>query len=231
MKAIYFDLEIQSFDSSEIIIKDDKFHHLVNVMRIKQDEDVLIITNTQGQALQTKVSEIRKKELLLKVESKIEKNKTYTIDLAFGVPKKDALVEILKAATEIGINKIFPIQTDYSWSKYEYSDRYKKIITTAVEQSNNLFYPDYYEGKLKLNSIAFSEYDSVIYFSSNSEMGVSEIKPKGKVLMIIGPEGGLSPDEENFLKDHAQITNIDVPILRAKTAVGFCLGIIMSKLS
>jgi 16S rRNA (uracil1498-N3)-methyltransferase len=231
MKAIYFDLEIESFDNSNIIIKDDKFHHLVNVMRIKQDEDVLIITNTKGSGLKTSVHNISKKELTLKITKEINTNKSYSIDLAFGVPKKDALVEILKAATEIGINKIIPIQTEYSWSKYEFSDRYKKIITTAVEQSNNLFFPEICEDKVKLNSIKFEQYDSVIYFSSNFEMGVNEIKPKGKILMIIGPEGGLSPNEERFLKDHAQITNLNVPILRAKTAVSFCLGTIISKLS
>jgi RsmE family RNA methyltransferase len=77
------------------------------------------------------------------------------------------------------------------------------------------------------------EYDKIFYFSSvkkDSFVNLNIDQEKNKILLVIGPEGGLSPFEERFLNglEKIQTVHLPTPILRAPhalaTSVGYLLG-------
>ena len=78
----------------------------------------------------------------------------------------------------------------------------------------------------------FYQYDKVFTFSSsdNTQKPRSQIKGFKKALVVIGPEGGFSQEEETILGNDQKTTmiNLPTPILRAphalSAAVGFLLG-------
>ena len=52
----------------------------------------------------------------------------------------------------------------------------------------------------------------------------------GDELIIIGPEGGLSEEEEDvlFSKKNVNVIHLDLPIMRAPTALCTCFGVVYS---
>ncbi len=231
MRALFFNQDLRDFDSSKILVDGDKFHHLTNVLRIKKDDEILVITKTPGKGLKTVVESISKKSLILSRLEEINQSKKFNIDLALGIPKKEALEEIIRSCSEMGVNKIIPVSTQYSWSKYQYNERFEKIIISAVEQSNNFYYPEFIQEPLSLGQIEFSSYESIIYFSSDPKFQNNELNIVGKTLLIVGPEGGFSNEEEIFLQSQAQCRNIEIPIMRARTAVPFLIGYTINSLN
>jgi len=83
----------------------------------------------------------------------------------------------------------------------------------------------------KLTEIDYKKYDKIIfaYENSNESKSLSEIiKQKDKnILYIIGPEGGITQEEVDFLKNNKAIEiSLGKRILRAETAAIVVCGII-----
>ena len=83
----------------------------------------------------------------------------------------------------------------------------------------------------KLAEIDYSKYDKIIFAYENSgeSKSLPEIikKEDKNILYIIGPEGGITQEEVNFLKENKAIeTSLGKRILRAETAAIVVCGII-----
>lgn len=211
-----------------LTITDEKFHHLKNVIRIKLNEAILVM-NGQGSIRNYSVSEINKKNIILSSINKIQQEKRkHSIDIAIGKCKKDALDDIIKSCVEMGINKLFILDTEYS-QKYNLKiERISKLIESSMEQSNNPYTLQIIETTLL--DIPFSEYE--IFVMSLSHNSTVESKTDYKKLLVLGPEGGLSSTEEDHLMklENISFINLPTPILRAKTAVNVAVGHILSSL-
>ena len=234
MRAIFLK-KSENVKSGDILnIDGDRAHHLLKVARIKIGEDLLIF-NGSGLKITSRVSEVKRRELSLEIlEVSHESRQAPLLDIAFCLPKKSALDEILKISVELGLNKIIPLISEYS-SRYDLNkERVDRLLESALIQSNNPFLPIMNkERDLKTLDSLCSSYDRVFYFSSIKKVSGSiafqnEVK---KALLIIGPEGGLSNLEEDYIEniDNVNTIHLPTPILRAPhalaTSVGYLLGI------
>lgn len=225
MRALFLsDLAIQD----SYLIKDEHLHHLVNVVRIEAQENVLLL-NGEGLKVVTQVDEVTKKFLkLIKLSSSVEE-RSYTLDLALGMPKRDALELSLKQATELGFRKIYLVRSEFSQMKYPEEERMKKLLISALEQSNGAFLPEIAETSWE--GIPYSFYESCIVFDSRpNEHSIGSIAQKN--LLIIGPEGGFSPAEHEYFDKvkNLKTVNLPTPILRTPTAVATGAGIVIGGL-
>lgn len=222
-------------DAGEVIIGGDKARHLIKVVRIKPGEKLKVL-NGKGSSILCEVKTIDSKKLflnILKVESFIREDK---LDLALGLPKTDAFEDVIKSACELGLGKIIPVKMEHSQFKPTKSDRYNKLIESSLIQSNNPFFLKIDE---TINFIGLrdllSSYDKILYFCSHQDIFVKnslEIKKRDRILMIIGPEGGLSEEEESLLNAQKNVYFINLPsyILRTQTAVAICCGWVFAKM-
>ena len=64
MRAVFCDLK-SGAAGEEVVISDDRAHHL-QVVRVKIDEEVLVL-NGMGQRFFSKIIEVTKKEVVLKI--------------------------------------------------------------------------------------------------------------------------------------------------------------------
>ena len=104
----------------------------------------------------------------------------------------------LEKATEIGIHEITPIICDRSERKVVNSERFDKIILTAMKQSNVLFLP-------KLNAaMTFKEFikhknegfQLIAHCEeTNKKTLKSVLEPNQNVTLLIGPEGDFTEKE------------------------------------
>lgn len=224
-----------SFDKSLTIqdqyqIKGDSAHHLLNVVRVELNEEILLL-NGQGLGVKTKVTSLSKRELgLTKIEN-YDYSRKLTMDLALGIPKKEALELSLKQAVELGFRKIYLIRSQYSQTKLPEADRLESLLISALEQSNAGFMPELIP--CNWADIPTQDYAEILMLDSQSKSAGSEaLKSTDKRLLVVGPEGGFSPEETTFIHQwpKVRVINLPTPILRTPTAVAAGAGIILGTL-
>ena len=115
-------------------------HYLTKVMRIKPGENFSLFNET-GE-WQAKINEISKGIVKFSIIKKLrEKNKELDLWLAFTPIKSNYFNFMIQKATELGVTKFIPIISERTIVRKINTDRLKKIIIEACEQSNRLTIP------------------------------------------------------------------------------------------
>ena len=173
--------------------------HIVKVMR-KNGGDILHVTNGLGFLFTTEIilgSDIKCTVKIVSFE-KLPLPK-YQLHLAVAPTKMNDRYEwFLEKATEMGISEITPIICDHSERKFVKTDRFDKIIQSAMKQSLQVYLP-------KLNEpITFKEFlkttpNGLLLIAHCEETDKktlkSVLKPNENVTLLIGPEGDFSNKE------------------------------------
>jgi 16S rRNA (uracil1498-N3)-methyltransferase len=173
--------------------------HIIKVLR-KKDTDILFVTNGLGLLFKTEITLASDTKCTVKIVT-FEKSEApkYHLHIAVAPTKmNDRLEWFLEKATEIGIAEITPIICDHSERKQIKTDRFDKIIQSAMKQSNQLFLP-------KLNEpVAFKDFiktknkglQLIAHCEETNKKSLKEILKSGTdVTILIGPEGDFSEKE------------------------------------
>ncbi len=213
----------------QYILTGDLLHHLVNVIRIEKDEEILLL-NGNGYSVKTSIIEITKKSLTLKRISENRSERNSVIDVVIGVPKKDALELCLKQAVELGFRKIFLVRSDYSQTRVPETERVMSLLISALEQSNSAFLPTVSESTWE--QLRWNDYGTVVLLDSQEGKAGKSTQASSHNLLIIGPEGGFSPKELDFIREQKNVESIllPTPILRTPTALAAGAGILLQRL-
>ena len=173
--------------------------HIIKVLR-KKDGDILFVTNGLGYLFKTEITLASDSKCTVQMVS-FEKStpSNFKLHLAVAPTKMNDRYEwFLEKATEIGIQEITPIICDRSERKVINTDRFEKIILSAMKQSNELYLP-------KLNpAISFKEFikqqneglQLIAHCEETDKKTLkSAIQPNTNVTVLIGPEGDFSEKE------------------------------------
>jgi 16S rRNA (uracil1498-N3)-methyltransferase len=197
--------------------------HIIKVLR-KKDSDILFVTNGLGYLFKTEITLASDNKCTVKIIS-FEKSATPKFHLHLVVaPTKmnDRFEWFLEKATEIGIHEITPIICDRSERKVINTERFDKILLTAMKQSNVLFLPklnnaisfkDFLKQKQEgLNFIAHCE-------ETDKKTLKTALKPNENVTILIGPEGDFTEKEIELALDSNYIpVSLGNTRLRTETA-------------
>lgn len=229
MRAI-FNKDLK-FENGSGILNSEQVHHLVNVVRVKQGEKLLVL-NGDGKKVYCIIKSINKKSIELEVTSEEIMNDERFIDLLIAPPKKDAFFEILKNAIEMNVRNIYLIDSQYSQRLKIHDDKIKKILIGAYEQSNYAFETKVYAATpFDKMELLCENYNQIYYFSTLGGAPRSPMaKLSGPVLILIGPEGGFSPEENQFICKQSKVIAIQFKtnIMRSQTAVSAAMGHLQS---
>ena len=154
---------------------------------------------------------------------------------------------VIQKSVELGVYDITPIQMKRCVVKLNDKDkikkiqRWQKISEVAAKQCGRNIIP-------KINNVAnikdicnlCSQYDIVLVAYENEKnntlkeqlIKVKELnKDEIKIAIIIGPEGGIAPEEIEVLKEHGtEIITLGNRILRTETVALNVLSVIMYEL-
>lgn len=211
-------------------LKGDAAHHLVNVVRVELNEEILLL-NGAGLTIKTKVSSLSKRELILTNIGAAQVSRNYGMDLALGIPKKEALELSLKQAVELGFRKIYLIRGEFSQTRLPEPERLESLLISALEQSNAAYLPEIIQSNW--HELPIAEYSEILMMDSQSKTQDAKLaKSLESRLLIVGPEGGFSPAESELLHKmpKIRIINLPTPILRTPTAVAVGAGILLESL-
>ena len=221
------------------IIIDDKndINHLKNAFRVKEGEVIRAVDGENEYIC--KVLVIEKKEITLEIlETRKDINlKNTEITAGLSIIKNDKMELAIQKLTEIGVDKIIPLETKRTIVKLnEKKDKWDVIVKEATKQCQRVKFLEIDNIK-KLKDLDYSQYDLVIvpyeceeqYTLKNLLRGL-EIVPK-KVLYLIGAEGGFDISEIEYLKsmENVKIVTLGKSILRAETASIVVGGILVNE--
>ena len=179
--------------------------------------DQLTLFDGQGKVATVMIENFSKKEVSCNIGAVTQHEHPNLPRLVLGVTKIPALEFILQKATEIGVSEIVLLVCQYTpiafdqqlFSKKE--DRWRKIVLSACEQSENVFVPG-------LRWMSFHDYlsyaDNPIMFHPYADQACDITSPMNGDL-VIGPEGGFSEEECNQLSTKVKL---NTGVLRADTA-------------
>lgn len=214
-----------------LTLGEEQTHYLKNVVKYNVGETLHCFDNRNGEFL-CQITEIGKKSTILNV---IEKTKDYTaspdIWLIFAPLKKDKTDFVIEKATELGCRRIIPVLTKYTITGNIKTERYIAQSIEAAEQCRRTDLPEISTPK-KLEDLLF-EWDNSrpLYFmdetlQSRPFIEILLTETSKKAALLIGPEGGFSPEELNLLRrlPFAKGATLGPRILRAETAVAAALS-------
>jgi 16S rRNA (uracil1498-N3)-methyltransferase len=204
----------------------DDAQHAIRVLRMSAGE-VFMLSDGQGKWSKVKIFAVKKKSLEVEVvESGIEDPLAILFTVVQALPKGDRLKECIEMLTEGGVDTIIPWSAQRSIGKAEKGvEKLQVTAREASKQSRRLFIPvvtDVANTSKVLELIA--GHDLVLVFHESAISKVSEIITNKyfeskKVMIIIGPEGGITNEElELFKSAGANVALMGRPILRSAHA-------------
>lgn len=213
------------------------YNHLVNARRVKQGETLLLIDENEVQYV-TNIQEIMPREIYTKVVDSYKSNRKLDIDLyiAQSVLKPDAQFSLIQKVTELGTKGIIPLYTDNCTMKQSVikakADKWQKIALESVKQCERADVPKVFELSTIKEVIEKHDFDIIIAFVEkyadfdlNNYIKSAEIKNDASILAIIGPEGGFSEKEFEYLKENKiPMITLGNLIYRADTAAVVALS-------
>ena len=210
-------------ENSSSLLSKEHTHYITNVMRLKRGSNISFF-NKDGEWLSEIIflnKERVEVKFLKKVKEPIEKN---NIELGICLVKKNSLELILQKATELGVNKIFPIVSERTEIKDLNYQRANKIVIEATEQSNQMLPPSI-EKIVKLENFiqSFDEKKQLLFANINSKniLKSSDLSKNKTFCILIGPEGDFSPKEAGIILSKPNVVSFSLSknILRSDTAV------------
>ena len=208
-----------------IVLNKSDTHYLKNVMRCKKNDQINLF-NENDQEFFSKILEIKKYETILEI-FELSNNTEIINDvfLIFSLVKKNKMDFIIQKATELGVKKIFPILTERSSIRDINPSRMVAIAKEASEQSNRISIPEI--SNLMTIQELLKQWDkkrSILYADEilkiNKNLTILNRKNFVKSSLLVGPEGGFSPEENDMLKTYKYVFPISFgeTILRSDTA-------------
>ena len=220
----YFSNELKN---NIFTINNDDMYHIIKVMRMKPNDKIEVVYNHS-----TYLCELNENyEAVLK--DILENNKSNDIKRVLIIPllKEQKMDLILQKATELGVDEIIPVNMERSIIKLDESkmekkiERWTKIMKEASEQSKRTDIPCI--TKVKKISDLKEMYISFTQKGETIKKFLTDNRNYDKINIVIGPEGGISPKEEEKLENYGfKKVSLGSKIMRVETVPMCVLSIL-----
>jgi len=225
-------------DQTFLLTDENLVKRMSSILRLEKNQ-TCILFNKKINVHCSILEYIGKKQIRLTLLNK--KNNTDLFPhITFLLPllKRDDLETTLYSLTEIGINTIQLVttqKTQGSWNNYKDTDRIDRIIIAAAEQSKNFSYPTLLSPIPLLQALS-EKTSTKLFFDPHGEsfftiMNTIFHHHTNNITLLIGPEGDLTTEEKNLLKNHNfTFCTLTPTVLRATQAASLGAGFIRSLL-
>ena len=204
-------------------------HYLLNVMRCRDGETVLVFNGRDGE-WQAGINRDGRRECQLVIQQ-ATRPQTSSPDLwlLFAPVKKARLDFIAQKASEMGCSRIWPIRTEHCQVSRVNDDRMLANAIEAAEQTERLDIAEVMPFTNLSEALESCDTDRTIIFCDETTAGdagmnairvMSDAAPISRAAVVIGPEGGFSEAERAMIsaRQNSLKLSLGPRILRADTA-------------
>ena len=198
--------------------------HLIRVLRARVGQEFDIIAD--GLARKGRITAISEHRVEFELAEEIPAAPAADLTLLLAIFKFDRMEWAIEKCTELGVRRIIPIvarRTDAHLASAadKRLERWRRLVLQASEQSRRSTPPEIAApANLREASQLPAKLKIVLAESEEQQMLLDALTPAHEpVLLAIGPEGGWTEDEIDFLKQEGWISaSLGPTILRAETA-------------
>lgn len=206
-------------------------HHLRDVLRLKPGDRFSVLDGDNREYLVELMSlDADSASARVLTEGVRPTEPRVRMTLAQCLPKGEKMEWVLQKGTEIGYSVFVPVASSRSVVHLDGAradrkvERWRRVVREAAEQAGRAVLPDVHELCSWSGLCAsFGEFDMVLLpWEGEQVLGLREALHggvPGNLLIVIGPEGGLSLDEVEEARRHgARAVSLGKRILRTETA-------------
>jgi 16S rRNA (uracil1498-N3)-methyltransferase len=216
-----------------------KAHYLLNVMRLKEGDAILLFNGVDGEWLA--VLGGGRKASTMSIERRTRPQETPPdLHYLFAPLKQARLDYMVQKAVELGVGVLSPVLTQHTQVNRMNRERMDANAVEAVEQCGMVALPVINE-PMQLRSILEAWPDQqagrrIIFCDEGKGDGdpvaILTALPRGPLAVLVGPEGGFSDDEQALLRGLPFVTAIPLGprIMRADTAAVAALALVQATL-
>jgi 16S rRNA (uracil1498-N3)-methyltransferase len=218
-----------------VTLTGDEAHHAARVGRLQVGETTAVGDGTGVMAVAT-VTAVSGSEVTLSVGSlEHHERPAPEIWLAQALAKGDRDELAIQACTELGIDRVIPYQASRSISTWKDDKvdkgvaRWTKIVTEATKQALRAYIPQVSEPQSTAGLCSLASECQIVVLDPLAAEALSQFRPAGDrpILLVVGPEGGLSPEELSALeKSGATRRKLGESVLRTSSAGPAALAVL-----
>jgi 16S rRNA (uracil1498-N3)-methyltransferase len=222
--------------AATVELSKEQAHYLVNVMRRKDADFVLLFNGKDGEWLAQILSSGKKHCTLHLLEQTRPQVSQPDIWLCFAPIKNAPIANMVQKSTELGVSCICPVITQHTIVQKVNIERLVANATEAAEQSERLTVPEIVNPVTLEKLLSNWDESRKIIFCDEAGGGenmmktLARLKKDTKYAVLIGPEGGFSQSEFAILRNKHYIIPVGMGprILRADTAAIVALASVFS---
>lgn len=226
MLTLFFVDDLPRIVGSSYEFDSEDAQHAIRVLRMSAGE-IFMLSDGHGKWSKVKIFAVKKKSLEVEViETGIQDPLEISFTVVQALPKGERLKECIELLTEGGVDTIIPWSAQRSIGKAEKGvEKLQVTAREASKQSRRLFIPKVTDVANAAKVVELIEqHDLVLVFHESATNKISEIVTRKyfesrSVMIIIGPEGGITNEEiELFKSAGARVALMGRPILRSAHA-------------
>lgn len=221
--------------NKDMLLEESDIRHIKKVMRMNINDKIEVVYNNK-----LHICEITSLEPFnIKVIEKLDEDKKTKIELTVAVAlvKEQKMDLILQKLTELGVSRIIPVSIERSIVKLDKERfnkkkvRWESICKEASEQSKRTNIPIIEDIK-SIKDLTKEDADLKLVASTKEKEKLlnyylQSIEDCAKIIMVIGPEGGISDKEEDILVSNGyNRVSFGNLIFRVETATIYVASII-----
>lgn len=223
-------------DIDNLTLSGEEFRHATSVLRLKTGDEILICDNS-GFEYVCKVEKINKNDLSYSIIGK-EQSQTETknsVTLVCGYLKGDKTELVVQKAVELGVKEIITFSSKFSSAYINDNklNRLNKVSAEAAKQCGRAIAPKVtYAHTLEDALNACAHIKNKLFaceFATKNDVDFASLS--GDTAIVIGSEGGFSPEENELaLSLGYKTVFLGKRILRAETCCIALTAIVMHSL-
>ena len=207
-------------------------HHIMHSMRARAGEE-LVLSDGAGASARAELVSFAAGGVTARLVERVEDAPpTVMLELAQCLPKGDRMELIVQKASELGAERIHPIQSEHTVVRYDAAkarsrrERWQRIADEASGQCGRSRRPSVEPIRLLddwLDGLSMGDGERLIFcYEGESRRGLKsciEGSTAWRVLLLVGPEGGFSPEEAaRVMEKGGESVSLGPRILRTETA-------------
>ncbi|MBD9106059.1 16S rRNA (uracil(1498)-N(3))-methyltransferase [bacterium] len=229
----YFSKKIEN---NRFTLTEEDTYHITKVMRMVKDDKIEVVYQENTYICKiVSLSPLVEAEIVEEIKNNQELKTQVTI--VQSLVKEQKMDYILQKTVELGVDKIIPYCASRSVIKINEKkdkkiERWKSILKEAAEQSKRIKIPEITNPINLSNLVKLSDYDikflcTVNESSQNLKKVLSNMVSGVKILFVIGPEGGFTPEEEKVMMENGFLSvSLGNSVLRTETASTFIMSVV-----
>ncbi|MEV6961487.1 16S rRNA (uracil(1498)-N(3))-methyltransferase [Streptomyces sp. NPDC051207] len=234
---------VEHFDTGadgHCVLTGPEGRHAVSVKRLRPGEGVVLTDGAGRWADAEVVAAEGKDRLVLRLGEVVEEPaQAPRITVVQALPKGDRGELAVETMTEVGVDAIVPWTASRCVTQWKGErglkalGKWRATAREAGKQSRRVRFPDVADAATTAQVAALladAAFAAVLHESGDAPLATAELPASGDIVLVVGPEGGVSPEElAVFARAGAKAYRLGRSVLRTSTAGTAAAALLMGR--